>query len=67
MNRGLVISYLIKIYFFSKPSRSIVKMAKEKELNMTQMTMLESQKTLNQSEDELGIEEDENMISYSVL
>ena len=42
-------------------------MAKEKELNMTQMTMLESQKTLNQSEAELEVEEDENMISYSVL
>ena len=42
-------------------------MAKEKELNMTQMTMLESQKPLTQSETELERNEDENMISYSVV
>ena len=62
---------LLKLFnlecFVKTNSVSVVKMAREKDLTMTQLTVLENQKTLTRSEADLDAHEDENMISYSVL
>ena len=62
---------LLKLFnlecFVKTNSVSVVKMAREKDLTMTQLTILENQKTLTRSEADLDAHEDENMISYSVL
>ena len=62
---------LLKLFnlecFVKTNSVSVVKMAREKDLTMTQLTILENQKTFTRSEADLDAHEDENMISYSVL
>ena len=58
---------LFKLECFVKSNTvSVVKIAKEKELNMTQLTIVDTRKTSTLCEAELE-ESDENMISDSVL
>ena len=58
---------LFKLECFVKTNTvSVVKIAKEKELNMTQLTIVDTRKTSTLCEAELE-ESDENMISDSVL
>ena len=58
---------LFKVECFVKTNTaSVVKTAKEKELNMTQLTVVETRKTSTLCEAELE-ESDENMISDSIL
>ena len=59
---------LFKLECFVKTNTvSVVKIAKEKELNMTQLTILDTRKTSTQCEAEDLEESDENMISDSIL
>ena len=61
---------LLKLFklecFVKSNTASVVKNAKEKELNMTQLTVVETRKTSTLCEAELE-ESDENMISDSIL
>ena len=58
---------LFKLECFVKTNTvSVVKIAKEKELNMTQLTIVDTRKTSTLCEAELE-ESDENMISDCVL
>ena len=58
---------LFKLECFVKTNTvSVVKIAKEKELNMTQLTIVDTRKTSTLCEAELE-ESDENMISDSIL
>ena len=58
---------LFKLECFVKTNTvSVVKIAKEKELNMTQLTVVDTRKTSTVCEAELE-ESEENMISDSIL
>ena len=59
---------LFKLECFVKTNTvSVVKIAKENELNMTQLTIVDTRKTSTQCEAEELEESEENMISDSIL